>query len=143
MGGQSAPARRPVVPAAGVPADCPERALTERIIGCAIEVHRALGPGYLESIYENALINELIRQGLAVDNQRLVEVLYKGSRVGWHRIDLIVEDKVIVELKHVEAIVSRHVAQAMSTAKAAGVKVGLLINFNEAKLVDGVRRVIV
>ncbi len=120
----------------------PEKDLTERIIGCAIKVHRALGPGYLEVIYENALAFELSRCGLGVDRQRVVKVLYEGVEVGEHRIDLVVEGRVVLELKAVERLNDKHAAQVISTLRASGLKVGLLINFNEARLVDGVRRVV-
>ena len=120
----------------------PEKALTEQIIGCAIAVHKALGPGFLESVYENALRHELTKQGLQVQQQLLAEIIYDGAAVGEHRLDLLVEQKVIVELKHVESIHDKHVAQVISMLKAFGVKVGLLINFNEARLTNGVRRVV-
>ena len=140
---QPPPARRPVTSTTDSDPECPERELTQRIIGCAIEVHKTLGPGFKEGIYENAMIHELTRQGLAVNNQRVIQVFYKGTRVGWHRIDLVVEEKVIIELKHVETILKKHMAQTISTLKAAGLRVGLLINFNETRLMDGLRRVVV
>jgi len=119
----------------------PEQELTETIIGCAIRVHRALGPGYLEAVYENALAHELTKVGLSADRQRVVKVLYDGVEVGEHRADIVVDDRVIVELKSVESLHPKHVAQVISTLKATGVKIGLLINFNETRLVDGVKRV--
>jgi GxxExxY protein len=131
-----------VTPAADVPGDYPEKDLTRAIIGCAIEVHRRLGPGYLEAIYEVALAHELTKKGLACQRQRVVNVLYDGVVVGEHRIDIVVEDKVVLELKSVEQLTAKHVAQTISTLKAAGLRVALLLNFDEAKLVDGVRRVI-
>ncbi|MHC4716546.1 MAG: GxxExxY protein [Planctomycetota bacterium] len=120
----------------------PEKDLTEKIIGCAIKVHRALGPGYLEAIYENALAIELTGNGLRVDRQRVVKVLYEGVEVGEHRIDLVVEGRVVLELKSVESLNQKHTAQIISTLRASGVRVGLLINFNEARLADGIRRVV-
>ena len=123
-------------------AEYPHRDLTRKIIGCAISVHRELGPGYLESVYENALAYELRKQGVCFDRQKPVKVLYDGHPVGEHRADLVVENKVVVELKHVDTVVPKHVAQVISTLKAFRLKVGLLINFNEARLVDGVTRVI-
>lgn len=120
----------------------PERELPERIIGCAIAVHKALGPGFLESVYENALAHELTKQGLQFERQKATKVLYDGVVCGEHRLDFLVEERVVVELKHVEAVHNVHLAQVISTLKAFGVKVGLLINFNEARLVNGIRRVV-
>ena len=120
----------------------PDKALTERIIGCAITVHRELGPGYLEMIYERALAHEFIKQGVCFEQQRTVKVFYDGVAVGEHRVDLFVEGKIVVELKSVEDISQKHVAQVISTLKAVGATVGLLINFDQARLVDGVKRVV-
>ncbi len=122
--------------------DYPEKELTEKIIGCAITVHRELGPGYLESIYENALSHELMKQGLAFERQRVVRVFYDGIQVGEHRLDLFVEGRVVVELKSVDTLTQKHLAQTISSLKAVGANVGLLMNFDEAKLVDGIRRVV-
>ncbi len=122
--------------------DYPEAELTGKIIGCAIAVHRTLGPGFLEAMYEKALALELAKQALAFVQQHTVGVYYQGAEIGQHRIDLFVAGKVVVELKCVDAIDAKHVAQVISTLKAARVQVGLLINFNEARLIDGVRRVV-
>lgn len=119
-----------------------EQELTRRIIGCAISVHRALGAGYLELVYRNALLHELRKQGMQVQSEQQVKVLYDGVEVGIHRYDLLVESKVVLELKAVENLCDKHVAQIISTMKAVGVKIGLLMNFSEAKLVDGIRRVV-
>ncbi len=116
--------------------------LSERIIGCAIAVHRELGPGYLEAIYENALAHELGKQGIAFRRQQAFEVYYDAVKVREHRVDLLVEDAVVVELKSVEAVLPVHTAQAISTLKAARIKVGLLVSFNQSRLVDGIRRVV-
>ena len=127
----------------GFPArEFPEQELTGKIIGCAIAVHKELGPGYVECIYENALAHELAKQGLRVERQKVVKVLYDGIPVGEHRVDLFVEGKVVVELKSVETITSKHVAQAISTLKAVKAEVALLMNFDEAVLADGIRRVV-
>ncbi len=115
---------------------------TEKIIGCAIAVHKELGPGYLESVYENALMIELQRQSLKFEAQKILKVLYRGQEVGLHRLDLLVEGKVMVELKSTEWIVSKHQAQVISTMKAAGAKVALLMNFNEAQMIDGIQRIV-
>ena len=122
--------------------DYPCKELTEKIIGCAIRVHRELGPGYLEAIYENALAHELRKQGLRIERQRTAKVVYDGVEVGEHRADILVEGAVVVELKSVDQINSKHVAQVISTLKAVGAQVGLLLNFDEVRMVDGVRRVI-
>ncbi|MDY7009958.1 MAG: GxxExxY protein [Planctomycetota bacterium] len=120
----------------------PEKELTEKIIGCAISVHRELGPGYLEILYERALAQEFKKQGLKFEQQRSAKVFYDGVEIGEHRIDLFVEEKVVVELKSVERLNSRHVAQVISTLKAVGADVGLLINFDESRVVDGIQRVV-
>lgn len=122
--------------------DYPHRELTEQIIGCAIKVHRELKAGFLEKIYENALAYELTAAGLRVERQVQLPVHYRGVLVGEHYADLIVEGKVVVELKAVDDFCDQHVAQVMSTMKAAGLIVGLLLNFHAAKLVDGIRRVV-
>lgn len=122
--------------------DFPHQELSRKIIGCAIQVHKVLGPGYLESIYENALLYELAKQGMQVQRQVVAEVLYDGQVVGEHRADLLVEGQVVLELKCVESLTSKHVAQVISTLKAVAVKVGLLINFNEAIVTQGIQRVV-
>ena len=115
-------------------------ALTEKIIGCAIEVHKKLGPGFLESIYENALIIELQQKNLKVEQQREVLIKYDGMEVGRHRLDLIVDDTVVVELKAVKNIEDIHFAIVKSYLKATGKEHGLLINFSKPVL--EVKRVI-
>ena len=122
--------------------DYPEKDLTQKIIGCAIAVHRELGAGYLEAIYENALGYELKKEGLHIERQPTADVTYDGLRVGTHRADLIVEGKVAVELKCVDILTDRDTAQLISTLKAFRLKVGLLLNFSEAKLRHGLRRVV-
>ena len=107
----------------------PERDLTEKIIGCAIKVHRALGPGYLEAIYENALAFELRDLGLRVKQQEPVQVFYKGQLVGDYFADLIVDDKVIVELKAAHRMDKAFETQLLNYLKARGIEVGLLLNF--------------
>jgi GxxExxY protein len=120
----------------------PHREITEKIIGCAIAVHRELHGGYQEIIYENALAHEMGKAGLSFQRQACLPVYYDGQLVGEHRADIIVEGKVVVELKAVTDTTDQHVSQVMSTMRAAGVQVGLLINFNEARLVQGVQRII-
>jgi len=116
--------------------------LTERIIGCAIEVHRQLGPGLLESIYESALGVELELAGLKYVRQAVVPVVYKGRSLGEHRIDLIVEDTVIIEIKSVERFDPVFEAQILTYLKLTNKKIGLLINFNTRLLKDGINRFI-
>ena len=114
--------------------------LTQRIIGCAIEVHRHLGPGLLESIYESALCIELEIAGLAFERQKPVPVTYKGYTLGEHRLDILVEDTVILELKSVERFDPVFEAQILGYLKMTGKPLGLLINFNSRLLKDGIRR---
>ena len=108
--------------------------LTEKIIGCAIEVHKRLGPGFLESIYENALIIELQRQKLHIEQQREVIIKYDSVEVGRHRLDLIVDNTIVVELKAVKNIEDIHFAIVKSYLKALGKEHGLLINFSKPVL---------
>jgi GxxExxY protein len=114
--------------------------LTEKIIGAAIEVHRLLGPGLLESIYEEALSIELPLQGLKVERQVELDVHYKGHIIKGLRIDLLVDGQVIVELKSVSRLPDVAQAQALSYLKATGLKRALLINFGLPKLIDGIKR---
>ena len=116
--------------------------LTEKIIAAAVEVHRVLGPGYLEKIYENALVLELEHRGHTVAKQIELDVMYRGKLIGQHRLDLLVDDQVVLELKSVEALANTHKAQLRSTLKAANKKIGLLMNFNQETLTSGLKRVI-
>lgn len=118
-------------------------ALTGRIIGAAIEVHRHLGPGLLESAYETCLAYELERRGLAVERQKALPLVYKDIRMDHgYRLDLLVERDVILEIKVVEQIAPVHEAQILSYLRFSGCKIGLLINFNVKLLKDGIRRFI-
>jgi len=114
--------------------------LSSRIIGAAIEVHRELGPGFLEAIYEEALKIELSEQSMRYDSQKEIKIEYLGVEIGVHRLDLLVEKKIIVELKAVKELTDIHFAQLRSYLKAAGLKVGLLLNF--AKPTLEIRRVV-
>lgn len=117
--------------------------LTGTIIAGAIEVHRDKGPGLLEPIYEWCLMRELELRNLAATNQKLVQITYKGfSREEPLRFDLLVENCVLVEAKAVEKVLPIHKAQLLSYMKLLNIPVGLLINFNETKLTDGVSRLI-
>ena len=114
--------------------------LTERIIGAAIEVHRTLGPGLLESIYEEALCIEFDLRGILFQRQVDVDVIYKDRIIKGQRLDLLVEGEVVVELKCVSKLPEVAIAQVLSYLKATGRKRGLLINFAVGKLVDGIKR---
>jgi GxxExxY protein len=114
--------------------------LTGRIIACAIEVHKALGPGFLESVYEAAMVVELKRAGLKVESQKQLRIFYRDVLVGEHRLDLLVEYKIIVELKVISELEDIHFAVVRSYLKAAGLEHGLLLNFATMPLT--VKRVI-
>ena len=118
--------------------------ITEKIIGSAIEVHKQLGPGLLESAYEECLFYELINSGLNVKKQLALPLVYKEIKLDTgYRIDLMVENQIIVEIKSVDAIAEIHKAQLMTYMKLSNVKVGLLINFNVTRLKDGIVRWII
>ena len=115
--------------------------LTEAIIGAAIEVHRALGPGLLESAYEECLCRELCLRKIPFERQRALPLHYKGMSLDCgYRVDLLVADKVVVEIKAVDALLPIHEAQLLTYLKLGGWQVGLLINFNVPVLKDGIRR---
>ncbi|MFN0040825.1 MAG: GxxExxY protein [Burkholderiales bacterium] len=114
--------------------------ITDAIIGAAIEVHRHLGPGLLESIYGQALAHELVLRELKVERQVPVDVVYKDIRIQGQRLDMLVEAQVIVELKSTKAIPEIVSAQVLSYLKATNLKRALLINFGQLKLVNGIKR---
>ena len=114
--------------------------LTDKIIGCAIEVHRNLGPGLMEATYENAFCFELSAAGLKFERQVPYPILYKGRKIGEYRLDLVVEDSVVVEIKSVERFDPVFEAQVIAYLKISGKRVGLLINFNTDLLKKGIRR---
>jgi GxxExxY protein len=114
--------------------------LSRKIIGAAIEVHRALGPGFLENIYEEALKVEFSEHGLSFEAQKEIKIEYLEVVVGQHRLDLVVENKIIVELKAVKELTDIHFAQLRSYLKATGLKIGLLLNFSKPRL--EIRRVV-
>lgn len=117
--------------------------ITENIIGCAIEVHKQLGPGLLESTYEACLFFELQNTGLKVIRQIGLPLVYKDIKLEeGYRLDLLVEDTVVVEIKSVEALNDIHTAQVLTYLKLSGTKIGLIINFNVLKLKDGIKRLI-
>jgi len=115
--------------------------LTERIIGAAIEVHRIIGPGLLESIYEEALCHEFSLRGMTFEQQVTVDVVYKEQVIKGHRLDLLVEGEVVVELKSVSRLPDVAMAQLLSYLKVTGLKRGLLVNFGLERLIDGVNRI--
>lgn len=115
--------------------------LTEKIIGAAIEVHRVLGAGLLETVYEEALCHEFGLRGLGCRRQVAVEVSYKGIMIQGQRLDLLVENSVVVELKSLTKLPEVAKAQLLSYLKATGLKRGLLINFGEPRLIDGIKRI--
>ena len=108
--------------------------ITEKILGAAFEVHNTLGCGFLEKVYENALIEELRLRGVKVEAQKEIQVFYKNKKVGTYIADLVIEGKVIVELKAVESISTVHMAQVLNYLKASGYEVGLILNFAKTKL---------
>ncbi len=114
--------------------------LTERIIGAAFAVSNALGHGFLEIVYRNALFEELVASNLAVAKEKFFPVHYRGKQMGLYTADLVVEDAVIIELKAVETLIQAHTAQLLNYLKASGLPVGLLLNFGKPKL--DIRRVI-
>ena len=116
--------------------------LVRRIIGCALAVHRTLGPGFLESIYRKALCLELQAQDVAFESEKPLVVIYRGQAIPGQRLDLLVGGKVIVEVKAVAALEPVHLAQVLSYLKTTKLRVGLLINFREVLLRNGIRRVV-
>lgn len=123
--------------------DMYENEISEKIIGCAIEVHKILGPGLLESAYEECLFFELKKAGLRVEKQKSLPLVYKDIKLdAGYRIDLLVENKVVIELKAIEAINDIHLAQVLTYLKISGCKLGLILNFNVLKLTDGIKRLV-
>jgi GxxExxY protein len=117
--------------------------LSRAVIGCAIEVHRVLGPGLLESAYEECLCYELSRAGFRFARQTALPVRYKSVNLdAGYRIDVVVEDKLVVEVKSVEKILPIHEAQLLTYLKLSGIRAGLLLNFNVPVLKDGIKRLV-
>lgn len=117
--------------------------ITRQVIQCAIEVHKTLGPGLLESSYKHCLLYELQQVGLDVEYEKPVPLIYKDVRLDCgYRLDLVVENEIIVELKSIEALNEVHMAQMITYLKLTDKRFGLLINFNEKRLMDGVKRVV-
>jgi GxxExxY protein len=117
--------------------------ITEKIIGAAIKVHRALGPGLLESAYQECLFFELRKAGLKVEKEKPLPLIYEEVKMECgYRVDLLVENRIVIEIKSVDALNEIHLAQVLTYLKLADCKLGLLINFNVVQLVKGLKRVI-
>lgn len=116
--------------------------MTERIISCAIRVHRELGPGLLEATYEEAFCIELSATGLSYVRQQRIPILYKGQLIGEYRPDLVVAESVVVEIKSVERLIGLHRAQLLAYMRVLRAPVGLLLNFNSEVMKAGIRRVV-
>jgi GxxExxY protein len=114
--------------------------LTQRIIGCAIEVHRILGPGLLESVYETAMCIEMDAAGLCYTRQTRLPAHYKGRLLGHYRIDFVVEDQVLVEIKSVERMLPLFEGQLLTYLRVTRKRVGLILNFNSRVMKDGITR---
>ena len=120
-----------------------ENEISEKIIGCAIEVHKSLGPGLLESAYLECLFYELQKSGLKVEKQKPLPLIYKEVKLdAGYRLDLIVENKVVIEIKSVESLNDIHIAQVLTYLKLSNCKLGLLMNFNVLRLINGLKRLV-
>jgi GxxExxY protein len=127
----------------GMVIDYPEQTLTRRIIGAAIDVHRELGAGLLESAYKTCLAHELKLAGLSVQQELRLGLTYKGLAVDCaYRADMVIEDTVLLELKAIEKVLAVHESQLLTYLKISGLRVGLLLNFHESTLRDGIRRLV-
>ncbi|TGE85156.1 GxxExxY protein [Pseudoalteromonas sp. KS88] len=116
--------------------------ITQKVIGCAIEVHKQLGPGLLESSYENCLMYELQQMGIEAVNQVEFPITYKNIEINaGYRLDILIPDELVIELKAVDKLAPIHSAQLITYLKLSGIKTGLLINFNVTKLVNGIKRI--
>jgi GxxExxY protein len=116
--------------------------LSRRVIGAAIDVHSSLGPGLLENLYEEAMAHELRLRQIPFRRQQPIRLNYKGAEIGDLRLDLVVDDLIVVELKAIERIAEVHRAQVLSYLRSTSLPLGLLINFNHLRLVDGVSRIL-
>lgn len=120
-----------------------EDTIANTVIGCAIEVHRNLGPGLLESSYQECLSYELKQTGLLVEREKPMPLIYKNIQLNvGYRMDILVEELVVVELKTVESINKNHIAQTLTYMKLGNYKLGLILNFNESMMKDGIKRLI-
>jgi len=114
----------------------------KQVLDAAFQVHRSLGPGFVEKMYEEALCVELSARGIGFVRQKPVQVFYRERLIGTHRLDLLVEDAVIIEIKAVENLLPIHEAQLISYLTATGLRLGYLLNFNNHLLKDGIRRIV-
>lgn len=120
-----------------------ENEISRIIVDCCFKIHTILGPGLLESVYEEVLSHELIKRGLIVERQKGIPVIYENLKMELgFRADLFVENKVIIELKSIDAIAPVHSKQLLTYLKLTGLKLGLLVNFNEALIKDGIKRIV-
>ncbi len=120
-----------------------ENEISRIIVNCALTVHKELGPGLLESAYESCLVHELIKEGLSVETQKPLPLIYKGIKMDCsYRLDVIVEDKVIVEIKSVDELSNIHTAQLLTYLKLSNKRLGLLINFNVLLIKNGIKRIV-
>ncbi len=108
--------------------------LSYQVMGAIFEVHKELGPGFLETVYEKALVEELKYRGLNFEQQKPVELTYRNKKIGLHKIDLVIEGKIVLELKTVELFSVHHKAQLLSYLKASGHKLGILVNFSRSRI---------
>ena len=119
-----------------------EDLLTKNVIGCAIEVHKNLGPGLLESTYESCLVYELQQTGLSIKSQIKLPIKYKNTTIdAGYRLDILIPEQLIIEIKTVDKLLPIHTAQLITYLKLSGIKTGLLINFNQVKLIEGIKRI--
>lgn len=116
--------------------------LAKQVIGAAVEVHRILGPGYLESVYEEALAIEFTLRGIAFERQKPIQLIYKDNPVGDSRLDFLIDGELVVELKAIEIVHPIHAAKVISYLKMTGLDLGLVINFHVELLKDGVKRIV-
>ena len=117
--------------------------LNEKIIASAMEVHSQLGPGLLENVYEEAMAHEFALRKIPFVRQKEIRLNYKGKDIGWHRVDFLVGNEVLIELKSVEVLHGIHEAQMMACLRALQARAGLLINFKVERLEDGIRRIVI
>ena len=120
-----------------------ENEISKILVDCCFKVHTELGPGLLESVYEEVLSYEISKRGLNLERQKGISVLYDNIKMELgFRADIIIENKVIIELKSIEAIAPVHTKQLLTYLKLTGIKLGLLVNFNEALIKDGIKRIV-
>lgn len=108
--------------------------LSYQIMGAIFEIHKQMGPGFTEAVYEKALIEELNSRNINTETQKLISLTYKGKKIGTHRLDLVIDDKIVIELKAVERFCAHHQAQLLSYLKASSYKLGILVNFSKKQV---------